>query len=333
MASGGTFRFAIIGAGGISNAHGSAVRANSQALAISAVVDPIPASRAKLVADHSAEQFDSVEQFLSARESGRVQVDGVVVCTPPSSRVPIVEKCLRAGLHVLAEKPIAHTLSDAKKLAEMAAQFPKLVTALAYCHRFTPAIEQMKALTAAGKIGTLTRFENCFATYFPALREKWMSDPAVSGGGAFNDTGCHALDIFLFLVGTPKVQACVRNYAWEKRGETSATTIVKSAAQGSSYPGVGGVILSGWLERDRFTVALVGTEGTLSYDYLNPTELVFQSVRAGTPEIIAVETHEVRFARQLLAFADAAANGSKTVLATFAEGALTAEAVDAAGRG
>lgn len=333
MASSGAFKLAIIGAGGISNAHAAGVKAHSQTLEISAVIDPIPGNRTKLATDHAAEEFDSVDAFLAARSGGKAKGDGVVVCTPPSARVQIVEKCLKAGLHVLAEKPIAHHLADAKKLTEMVAHHPQLVTALAYCHRFTPGIVEMKKLTASGKIGTLTRFENCFATFFPALREKWMSDPAVSGGGSFIDTGCHSLDLFLFLVGTPKMQACVKEFAWENRGESSATAIVKSAAQGSIYPGVGGVILSGWMEADRFTVALVGTEGTLSYDYLKPTELVFQSSRGGAAEVLTVETHEVRFAKQLLAFAEAAQLGNRGVLASFAEGLLTAEAVDAAGRG
>lgn len=332
MATSGTLQLAIIGAGGISGAHASAIRSSEGKLALTAAVDPNKANLDKLLGGApGAKGFGTVGEFLAARASGAVQAHAVIVCTPPSARIDIIEKCLAAGLHVLAEKPIAHTLADAKTLAGIASKYPKLITGVAYCHRFTPAVVKMRQLAGEGKIGRVSRFENCFATYFPALQERWMSDPALSGGGSFIDTGCHSLDLFKFLVGTPIMKACTKDFAWPGRGESSATAVVQAAPSGSTYPGVGGVILSGWMEPDRFTVSLVGTGGTLSYDYLKPNELLFTPT-GGSPEVIDVVTHEARFANQLYALRDMVLAGARTDMCTFAEGVLIAEAVDATAR-
>lgn len=68
------------------------------------------------------------------------------------------------------------------------------------------------------------------------------------------------------------------------------------------------MIVSGWAETSRFTLSLVGDGGMLSYDYEKPAELVFKDL-VGKAQTIPVESHDVRFARQLQAFADAARGG------------------------
>jgi predicted dehydrogenase len=86
------------------------------------------------------------------------------------------------------------------------------------------------------------------------------------------------------------------------------------------------------MEPARFVVNVVGTKGSLSYDYDLATELRFRA-NDGAEQKIAVETHELRFQRQLEAFAEAA-TGRKPAIppATFAEGVITAERVAEAQR-
>lgn len=325
-----TFRIALIGAGGVSGAHVGACKTSEGRLVITAVADPKAESRNRVAEQAGAKPFNSADELFDAIKSGSAEADGVLVCTPPNARTAIIEQAMGMGLSVLAEKPLAHTLADARTLVQIASR-SKAIGAVGYCHRFTPAVLEMKNMVRAGRIGRLTRFENTFATSFPALKDRWMSDPAISGGGSFIDTGCHSLDLFRFLVGQPWVEGIVKDHAWEGRGESSATAIVRASANGSEHPGVAGVILSGWLEPDRFTLRLVGTEGSVGYDYLKPKDLVLTSTD-GKSEILGVETHEVRFLHQLLAFTGAVADGATNQLATFADGLVTAEALDAAGR-
>lgn len=318
------FHLAIVGGGGISRAHVHAAKASNGTLVISAVVDPAETAR-KAVSDATgARAFPNIEELLSAERDDRV-LDGVVVCTPPSVRIPIIQAALENGISVLAEKPIAHTLGAARELAALAGRFPKTTAVLGYCHRFVPAIREMKRRIDDGALGEVLRFENTFACSIPDMKDRWMSDPAISGGGSFIDTGCHSLDLFYYLFGEAKVVGATLHRAWKNRGESNATVLLRGTGE---FASVAGVIQSGWLEPARFTVTVVGTQGLLTYDYDKPTQLLYVP-SSGAGEVLTVETHEIRFDRQLAAFADRASGGtSGREMADFAQGTTVAEMVD-----
>lgn len=323
------FKTAIIGAGGIAGAHLAAAKATAGRVSIVGVVDPVEANRAKLAADAGAKGFASVEELLAVAKG--LELSAAVVCTPPATRLKIIGALLEKGIAVLSEKPLAHTAEDARALADLARKHANVKTAVAYCHRFTPAVIEMNRLVEQGKIGRLTRFENVFACDLPGHQTKWMSDTPFSGGGAFIDMGCHSLDLYHFMVGRPKIRGAVFDHTWAGRAESGATVLVSAiaGARANINPGVAGVIESGWAETSRFTVALVGTQGMLFYDYEQPTHIVFKDL-LGKATSMPIESHDVRFARQLAAFADWVQHGKPAALASFADGVIAAEAVDAA---
>jgi predicted dehydrogenase len=318
------FRIAIVGAGVISRAHIAAAKATHGAVVVTAVIDPDERARRAAADAANAKPFASFDEFLAAPDSSGADWDlGVIVCTPPSVRIPIIEPALRHGLHVLVEKPLAHTVADAHELNIIAARYNRRSSFVGYCHRFTPAVVEMRRRIRAGEIGTVTRFENTFAGPLPQMRDHWMSDRVVSGGGSFLDTGSHSLDLFNFLAGGGYPEAAVFYYAWPGRGESSATVLLRGEE------GVAGVIQSSWTEPARFIVTVVGTGGALSYDYDRPTELRLR-LNDGRDEVIPVESHEVRFQRQLEAFALAAGGrGSAVQPATFIAGRNVAETAEA----
>jgi predicted dehydrogenase len=208
---------------------------------------------------------------------------------------------------------------------ELAQGYPMVTTAVGYCHRFVPAILEMQRMLRAGELGTVVRFENTFACWFPQMAQRWMSDVRVSGGGSLIDTGSHSLDLFRFLLGQGKVVGASFRHEWEGRGESNATVLVQG---GSSA----GVIASGWAEPARFIVSLVGTRAMASYDYDRPQELHIKPSQ-GEAKIVAVETHEVRFERQLLAFAEVASGrADRGGLASFEDGLAVAQMVAEAQR-
>ena len=324
-------KLVIVGAGGISRAHIAAANATGGRIKIAAVVDPDPRARqmaAEAAAASPAPPVAGFADFGTFLASGAAeQVRGVIVCTPPSVRLAIVEASLQRGLAVLSEKPLAHTVAAAEKLAALASDHPHVVTAVGYCHRFTPAIVEMKRRIAAGEIGSISRFENTFAAPLAArMKQHWMSDPAISGGGSFIDTGCHSLDLFLHLIGDGEMLSAVFHNAWPGRGESSATALLRSR------DGVAGVIQSGWSEPGRFIVSVVGTEGSLAYDYDDATVLRVRR-NDGAAEAANVEPHDLRFQRQLEAFADAIESRQPSVVpASFDDGLWIARQVDAAQR-
>jgi predicted dehydrogenase len=330
--SDGQFRIGIVGAGGISRAHTSAVASSGGRVAVVAVVDPVESQRLTLAQETGAQAFSSVEKLIEAAGAG-LALDGLVICTPPSERLKIVKAAMKAKVPLLMEKPIAHTLADARKLAALAAKNRKTPAFVAYCHRFAPAMNLARHLLDQGKIGRLERFENVFACDLPAHESKWFSDPKAAGGGAFLDMGSHSVDLFHYLVGPSAAAGSVFAHKWKKRTETAATVLLRGTKKrGTSVPaGVAGVIMSGWAETARFEVSLVGEAGMLSYNYEKPAELIFKDV-TGKSETIAVDSHDVRFTRQLIAFADAVQNRTKSALATFDDGLSVAVINDKAAR-
>lgn len=315
------FSFAIIGAGGIAGAHANAID-SSDALQLVAVAD---------TNDSVARAFGEPRSVPFFTDGGNLveeladRIDGVIVCTPPSARLEIVRTCLEKGIAVLTEKPLSESTESGERLLELARANPETVTAIGFCHRYCPGVRRMRELANEGAIGRLTRFENTFATYFPALRERWMSDPSVSGGGSFIDTGSHSIDLFRFLVGDASVVGAVLDHDWAGRGESSASVLLRSTGDDE----VAGVIQSGWSEPDRFTLTLVGTQGLLHYDYMHPTEISYRTV-GGESHTLEVETHEVRFRDQLLAFARSVRDRRDPDLAGFDDGLAVNETVEAA---
>jgi predicted dehydrogenase len=314
------FPVALIGAGNIAQAHVAAAKESGARVRIVAVVDPVEAARESIVRSTVAAAFATVEQLLASDQDVR----GAIVATPPNARVPIVEALLERGIAVLVEKPLAHTLADARQLADVGATYSNVVAAVGYCHRFTPAIVEVKRRLDSSEIGEVSRFENTFACHLPDMQSHWMSDRSVSGGGSFIDTGCHSLDLFRHLLGDAEIRSATFHHAWLGRGESSATVHLRQTTGPTA-----GVIQSGWLEPGRFTVTLTGTTGSLHYDYDRPTQLLHRP-NAGDARKIEVEDHGPRFTLQLQAFADAVVSGKRSQLASFADGLAVAALVDAA---
>lgn len=325
---------ALIGGGNIAKTHVAAAKESGGRVRVVAVVEPSEIASETIARDTGAVPFASTQALLASSLASGLR--GAIVATPPNARIPIVAALLERGIATLVEKPLAHTLADARKLNGLAARHPKTVTAVGYCHRFTPAIIEMKRLIDAGEIGAVSRFENTFAAPLPAMATHWMSDPAISGGGSFIDTGCHSVDLFLHLIGQGQICSATFHHAWPGRGESSATVHLRNVTeQGAdrASPGaqpVAGVIQSGWLEPARFVVTVVGTKGSVHYDYDRPAELLHRRCDGGGSRTIGVNDPGLRFAFQLQAFADAVDKGARPRLASFAEALVTAGLVDAA---
>lgn len=313
---------AIIGAGIIADAHVAAAAA-SQRVKIVAVVEPMQERRQAVAQRAGASAYADLSALLQDKNV-LASVDAVLICTPPSIRKELVEAALKADLPVMVEKPLAHCVSDAQALVTLAERYPDTPTSVAFCHRFTPAIREMKRMIERGDLGTLIRFENVFACWHPKMQTHWMSDPSKSGGGSLLDTGCHGLDIFHYLVGTSQTDAAILSHQWAGRGDSNATLLVHHGSSSTGTPPVAGVLCSGWAEPARFLVTIVGTKGLLTYDFEKPVDLLWS--RSTEPaQTLKVETHETRFQHQLEAFADLIQNPStKNDLATFEDGLAVA---------
>jgi predicted dehydrogenase len=129
------------------------------------------------------------------------EVDAVVIATPNALHAPQTIACLRAGKHVLVEKPMAATLRDAEAMLE-AAHASKSSLMVAHCWRFHDDVRALRDRIAGGEFGRVvkTRGYGVHAQWGPS---GWFTDPELAGGGALLDMGVHAIDTARFLLGDP----------------------------------------------------------------------------------------------------------------------------------
>ena len=131
----------------------------------------------------------------------RKDLDAVVICTTPDQHPEVAIAALRAGKHVLCEKPLSRTLAEAGAMVAAAAE-AKRVLKCGFNHRHHPAVLQAKALADQGQFGRLLtgrcRYGLCGR---PGYEKEWRSNPARAAGGHLMELGIHGIDLFRWFFG------------------------------------------------------------------------------------------------------------------------------------
>jgi predicted dehydrogenase len=129
-------------------------------------------------------------------------IELAVIVTPPHTRAELVPVALRAGAHVLVDKPLSNTVESARELTELASTAPGR-SALNFQWRLHPAFQQLRDLIAAGTLGAPRRlhcrfFHDFFRDDDPSW--DWRFDLSAAGGGALGDLGVHCFDLMHWLL-------------------------------------------------------------------------------------------------------------------------------------
>ncbi len=132
----------MIGAGAFGRNHIRIYRELPDAR-LTAVVEPDPARLAEL--PPGVPVFPSTEDMLAAVAQGGLRIDAASVCTPTSTHFEAAAALLRAGIHVLVEKPIAAALEEADALIALAAERGCVLT-VGHLERFNPAVQALRPL-------------------------------------------------------------------------------------------------------------------------------------------------------------------------------------------
>jgi 1,5-anhydro-D-fructose reductase (1,5-anhydro-D-mannitol-forming) len=195
-------------------------------------------------------------------------IGAVYVASPVARHAPDTIASLRAGKHVLCEKPVAINYGEAQSMVAAARETRRLL-GVAYYRRLFPKLIRAKQLIADGAIGQPVLAEaNCHG-WLHAGDRSWLLDPAVAGGGPLYDTASHRIDACNFLFGLPiKATGLLSNVVHRAAVEDSATTLI-------DYDnGARGVVDVRWnsrVARDQFRV--IGTEGEINLDPLSGPSL------------------------------------------------------------
>jgi predicted dehydrogenase len=222
-------------------------------------------SPAKAAAYPGARAFTDLGEALRDPAIGAVYVASPVALHAAQSIAS-----LRAGKHVLCEKPVALDFAQAESMAAAARESGRLL-GIAYYRRLYPKLIRARQLIAEGAIGQPVLAEaNCHGWgWLESPDRGWLTDPALAGGGPLYDIGSHRIDACNFLFGKPlRATGLLSNALHPMAVEDSATTLIEYAG------GIHAVVDVRWnsrITRDQFRV--IGTEGEISLDPLNEPAL------------------------------------------------------------
>lgn len=129
-------------------------------------------------------------------------IELVVVNTPPSTHFALAQQALRAGKHVLLEKPVATSVAEVKELWALARQMDRHL--LAYQNRrWDSDFGAVRRVVQGGQLGQLLEVHMRFDRYKPALNTKKFKEEPLPGSGLLYDLGPHLLDQAISLFGQP----------------------------------------------------------------------------------------------------------------------------------
>lgn len=132
----------------------------------------------------------------------RPDIDLVVLATPPATHAALAEAALRAGKHVVVEKPFVLDLAEARVLAQCAHSCERVLSVFQN-RRWDSDFLAVREAIGAGQIGRIVHFESHFDRYRPEVRERWREQD-VPGAGPWFDLGPHLIDQALVLFGLPE---------------------------------------------------------------------------------------------------------------------------------
>ncbi|MEG1846929.1 MAG: Gfo/Idh/MocA family oxidoreductase [Lachnospiraceae bacterium] len=152
------------------------------------------------------------------------EIDVVDICTPNNVHAEIAIAAAKAGKHILCEKPLSLTTTQAKEMY-LAAKENNITTLVAFNYRKTPAVQLAKKYIEEGAIGDILDFRGTYLQDWSADPDSplsWRFQKKICGSGALGDIGTHVVDMLRYLVGDfDSVMARTATYIKERPIQSS----------------------------------------------------------------------------------------------------------------
>jgi predicted dehydrogenase len=258
----GKVRLAIIGAGGISGAHGHGILKHKDKVDCVALCDTNESNlktRNEQLGDHRPFYTD----WRKMLDEMRNQIDAVVICLPHHLHGRAIIDSAAAGKHILCEKPMCTGLKEADAIAA-AVKKAGITYMSAHNQLFMPAVQEAKRMIEAGKVGKIRflRSQDCFTAGVDWFPGTWRASLKTQGGGELIDTGYHPCYRLLYLAGSPVtgVRGSMGRYLQQIEGEDTASVQVRFAS------GAIGEVLTSWAFSNPYgthQIHIVGDKGQI----------------------------------------------------------------------
>lgn len=270
----GPVRSAIVGAGFIGQVHAAAVRA-AGGVVVGVADRNFEAARALQERVQSGRATAAAEELIVAHD-----VDVVHVCTPNATHVPLVRDVLRAGKHVICEKPLATSAREAARLVELAEE-ADVVAAVPFVYRYYPMVREVRERVRNGDAGRLALLHGSYLQDWLAEEtdSDWRVDRSLGGASrAFGDIGVHWTDLVEFTSGQriSRLSAQLLTVFPVRQGLTDSLDVQTEDAATVSFEtnrgAVGSVVLSQVAHgrKNRFWLSLDGTKACFVFDHDQP---------------------------------------------------------------
>lgn len=182
------------------------------------------------------------------------EVVAVSICTPNLMHSVISIDAMRAGKHVLCEKPTARTYAEALEMQRVQHETGMTLN-IGVCNRFNDSVRRIKQYIDDGKLGTVHHVYVSFRAHrsIPGLGGAFTTK-AIAGGGALIDWGVHYLDIVMYCTGDPTPKT-VTGEAFCKLGKDMPNYVYKNMWSENTKD------LHGTYDVDDSVTALIRTSG------------------------------------------------------------------------
>lgn len=238
----------IIGCGSITkfrHAPEYAANCNSE---IGGFFDPVTDRAVELVKQFGGKAYPSYEAMLADKE-----IDAVSVCTSNKYHAPVTIEALKAGKHVLCEKPMAVTVDECAEMVETAKKNGKYLM-IGHHQRLVPAHIKAKEILNTGELGKILCFRTIFATNGP---ENWSVDKSTQSWffkksdtfmGVMGDLGIHRADLMRWLINDEIVEVSANLATLDKKDEQGNPVEVDDNALCilKFKSGIIGTLTAGW---------------------------------------------------------------------------------------
>jgi len=210
-------RLGIIGIGNIGTAHIKTITEQVPDITITAVAD-IDEKRRSWAKDFFGAGFPVFSDGKDLIKNGGNLLDAVLISVPHYLHPELVIEALKAGLHVLCEKPAGVYTKQAREMNEIAKQSDK-VFAMMYNQRTNSHYKKMYEIIKSGSLGAIMRtswiITNWFRTEAYYKSGGWRGTWEGEGGGVLLNQSPHQLDLFQWICGMPnRVRAFCHNGKW-----------------------------------------------------------------------------------------------------------------------
>jgi predicted dehydrogenase len=200
----------------------------------------------------------------SVHDVWRADIDTVILATPHDALAPLALAAIRAGKHVLIEKPAARSRAELAPVLAAAAAGP-LKVHVGYNHRFHPAALRARELVDAGALGPLLFVRGRYGHGGrPGYGDEWRSRPEISGGGELLDQGTHLIDLARWFLGELQLEyATLPRWYWPGAVEDNAFLALRGRPDTMAW------LHAGWTEwKNLFSLEITGRDGKLQLEGL-----------------------------------------------------------------